>query len=72
MGLVTAKEVARAINLDKYGIFGVFMAWILMRITKIATINRFYRKHEHLSGREFLDAIFDAGVESLRNISDLH
>ena len=59
MGLVTAKEVARAINLDKYGIFGVFMAWILMRITKIATINRFYRKHEHLSGREFLDAILN-------------
>jgi len=59
MGLVTAKEVARAINLDKYGFFGVFMAWILMRITKIATINRFYRKHQHLSGPEFLDAILE-------------
>ena len=59
MGLVSAKEVARAINLDKYGFLGVFMAWILMRITKIATINRFYSKHEHLSGREFLDAILN-------------
>ena len=59
MGLVTAKEVARAINLDKYRIFGVFMAWILMKITKITTINRFYRKHEQLSGREFLDAILN-------------
>jgi len=59
MGLVTAKEVARAINLDKYGFFGVFMAWILMKITKITTINRFYRKHEHLPGPEFLDAILE-------------
>jgi len=26
MGLVTAKEVAKAINADKYGVFGTFVA----------------------------------------------
>ena len=59
MGLVTAKEVARAINLDKYGILGVFLAWVLMKITRISAINRTYRKYEHLEGREFLDAILE-------------
>ncbi|MBD0779550.1 lysophospholipid acyltransferase family protein [Maribacter sp. ANRC-HE7] len=57
MGLVTAKEVAKAINLDKYGFLGTFMGWVLMKITRISEINDFYTKHEHLEGMEFLDAI---------------
>ncbi|MBD1261483.1 lysophospholipid acyltransferase family protein [Maribacter polysiphoniae] len=57
MGLVTAKEVAKAINLDKYGFLGTFMGWVLMKITRISEINDFYTKHEHLEGIEFLDAI---------------
>ncbi len=57
MGLVTAKEVAKAINLHKYGFFGTFLGWILMKVTRISGINRFYRKHESLQGAEFLEAI---------------
>lgn len=57
MGLVTAKEVAKAINLDKYGFLGTFIGWLLMRITKISSINRFYDDHKHLEGLAFLDAI---------------
>ena len=30
MGLVTAKEVAEAIKLDKYGFLGTFAGWMLM------------------------------------------
>ena len=59
MGLVTAKEVAKAINLDRYGILGTFMGWLLMKITKISSINRFYDKHKHLEGIEFLEAILE-------------
>ncbi|MEA1785755.1 lysophospholipid acyltransferase family protein [Arenibacter sp. GZD96] len=57
MGLVTAKEVAKAIHLDKYGFFGTFMGWILMRVTQISNINNFYDQHKHLEGLDFLDAI---------------
>jgi len=57
MGLVTAKEVAKAINLDKYGFLGTFMAWGLMRATRISSINRFYDDNKHLEGPEFLDEI---------------
>lgn len=59
MGLVTAKEVAKAINLDRYGFLGTFMGWFLMKITKISSINRFYDKHKHLEGIAFLEAILE-------------
>ena len=59
MGLVTAKEVAKAINLDRYGFLGTFMGWILMQITQMTGINRFYDKHRHLEGPEFLDEIIE-------------
>ncbi|WP_411029667.1 GNAT family N-acyltransferase [Spongiimicrobium sp. 3-5] len=59
MGLVTAKEVARAINLHKYGFVGTFIGWILMKVTKISGINRFYDNHKHLEGIDFLDAILE-------------
>lgn len=59
MGLVTAREVAKAINLHKYGFLGTFIGWMLMRITKISSINRFYDNHKHLEGTAFLDAILE-------------
>lgn len=59
MGLVTAKEVAKAIHIHKYGFLGTFIGWLLMRITKISSINRFYDRHKHLDGIEFLDAILE-------------
>ncbi|WP_445383295.1 GNAT family N-acyltransferase [Robiginitalea sp. IMCC43444] len=59
MGLVTAKEVAKAIHLDKYGFLGTFFGWLLMHLTRISSINRFYRKHKGLSGTAFLDEIID-------------
>jgi putative hemolysin len=58
-GLVTAKEVAKAINADKYGFLGTFSGWILMKVLKISTINKFYKRNKHLSELDFLDAILD-------------
>ena len=59
MSLVSAKEVAKAINLDRYGPLGTFVGWVVMKLTRMATINRFYKAHKDLGGREFLDAILD-------------
>lgn len=58
-GLVTAKEVAKAIHADKYGFLGTFFGWILMKVLKISTLNKFYKRNKHLSGLDFLDAILD-------------
>ena len=59
MGLVTAKEVAKAINVDKYGVFGTFAGWLLMKSLKISTLNKIYDRNKHLSELEFLNAILD-------------
>ncbi|QNK76694.1 lysophospholipid acyltransferase family protein [Winogradskyella sp. PAMC22761] len=58
-GLVTAKEVAKAIHVDKYGFLGTFFGWVLMKVLKISTINKFYLRNKHLSDGAFLDAILD-------------
>ena len=57
MGLVTAKEIAKAINLDKYGFLGTFIGWFLMKVTRISTINKFYDTIAHLEGTDYADAI---------------
>lgn len=57
MGLVTAKEVAKAINLEKYGFVGTFIGWVLLKVTRIADINKFYDSVKHLNGQEYADAI---------------
>jgi len=59
MGLVTAKEVAKATNLDKFGVLGTFMAWTFLRVTKISNMNRRYDKISHLEGPDFLDAVLE-------------
>lgn len=59
MGLVTAKEVAKAIKADKYGVFGTFAGWLLMKTLKISTLNKIYDRNKHLSELEFLNAILD-------------
>ncbi|SFN51295.1 Putative hemolysin [Bizionia echini] len=58
-GLVSAKEVAKAIQLDKYGIIGTFAGWGLMKLLKISTLNAIYNRNKHLSDLKFLDSILD-------------
>jgi putative hemolysin len=59
MGLVTAKEVAKAINADKYGFLGTFSGWLLMKALKISTLNKIYNRNKHLKDVVFLNAILD-------------
>ncbi len=59
MGIVNAKEVAKAINVDKLGFVGTFLGWSLMRILKISAINKVYDKHKHLEGLDFMNALLE-------------
>jgi len=59
MGIVTAKEVARAINVTKYGFLGTFFGWMLMKVLKISKINAIYDKNKHLTDVPFLNAILE-------------
>ncbi|MEM8846168.1 MAG: lysophospholipid acyltransferase family protein [Bacteroidota bacterium] len=59
MGLVSAKEVAKVIGVNRYGFIGTFIGWLLMVVTKITTMNSFYNKNKNLSGTEFLESILN-------------
>lgn len=59
MSLVTAKEVAKVINLDKYGFIGTFFGWLLMIVFRISSINKIYNKHKHLKDLEFFTALLE-------------
>ncbi|MBK5208307.1 MAG: lysophospholipid acyltransferase family protein [Flavobacteriaceae bacterium] len=59
MSLVTAKEVAKVINLDKYGFIGTFFGWSLMKVLRISSINKIYNKHKHLKDLEFFTALLE-------------
>ncbi|MBL7472348.1 GNAT family N-acyltransferase [Robertkochia sediminum] len=59
MGLVTAREMAKAIGVDKYGPFGTFTGWILIKTLKISKLNRIYDRNKNKEGLDFLNAILD-------------
>nr|WP_314865605.1 GNAT family N-acyltransferase [uncultured Flavobacterium sp.] len=59
MGLVTAKEVAKAINTDKYGILGTFSGWVLMKVLRISELNNVYNRNKHLTEVAFLNGVLD-------------
>jgi len=75
MGLVNAKEVAKAINVDKFGFLGTFMGWSLMKILNLTTLNNIYDRNKHLQNLEFVNALleefeikFEIPEEDLRRI----
>ena len=59
MSLVTAKDIAKAIHVDKYGFLGTFLGWLLIKILRISTINTIYNRHKHLEGLTFFSALMD-------------
>jgi putative hemolysin len=59
MSLVTAKEISKVINLDKYGVFGTFLGWLLMKVLRISTINKIYNNNKHLKELDFFSALLD-------------
>ncbi len=75
MGLVNAKEVAKAINVDKFKFIGTFMGWSLMKILNITTLNNIYDRNKHLKDLVFINALieefeikFEIPEEDLRRI----
>ena len=59
MGLVTAKEIAKVINADKYGVFGTFTGWVLMKVLKISALNKLYDNNKHMNDVSFLNGLLD-------------
>ncbi len=59
MGLVSSKEIAGVIGLEKYGFLGTFIGWVLLKLLRISRLNRIYDKHKDKGDVAFLNAILD-------------
>lgn len=59
MGLVSSKEIAKVIHVDKLGFIGTFLGWVLIKILGISQLNKIYEKHKDKSDLDFLNAILN-------------
>ena len=75
MGLVTAKEVANAVKVSRFGFFGTAIGWVLIKVLKIDTLNKIYNRNKHLDELDFIEALlkefeirFEIPEEDLKRI----
>ena len=59
MGIVTAQEVAKVMNLQKLGPIGTAIGWILLRSTKLTTLNKEYDSRKNLNGIDFINSVLE-------------
>lgn len=59
MGIVTSKEIAKVIGVEKFGAFGTFTGWMLMKILRISAINKIYNNNKNKSDLDFLNGVLD-------------
>ena len=75
MGLVSAKEMARFLKVEKFGFVGVFVGDIILRITRISKLNAIYIANKHLKDAAFFNSLirdfnieFEVSKEDLKRI----
>ncbi|MBU3011045.1 lysophospholipid acyltransferase family protein [Polaribacter vadi] len=59
MALVTSKEIAQVIGLQKLGFIGTFIGWLLIKVLRISKVNKIYDKNKNKSDLEFLNAVLE-------------
>lgn len=75
MSLVSAKEIAKVLNINKFGFIGSAVGWIFLKILGISRLNKIYNKTKHLDKKEFLESLikefqinFEIPEEDLKRI----
>ncbi|KOY51855.1 GNAT family N-acyltransferase [Polaribacter dokdonensis] len=59
MPLVTSKEIAQVIGLQKLGVLGTFIGWLLIKVLRISAINKIYKKNKDKTDLAFLNGVLD-------------
>lgn len=75
MSIVTSKEIARVIGLEKFRFVGTFVGWLVLKVLRISAVNKVYDKNKHKTDLDFLDSItkdfnikFEIPKEDLKRI----
>jgi putative hemolysin len=59
MALVTSKEIAQIIGIEKFGFLGTFVGWLLIRVLRISSINKIYNNNKNKTDLDFLNGVLD-------------
>ena len=59
MPIVTSKEIAKGLNLNKLGFIGTFVGWLILKITGLSKVNKVYDNNQHLEGSAFTTAMLE-------------
>ena len=59
MALVTSKEIAQVIGLQKLGFLGTFVGWLLIKVLRISALNRIYNRNKAKTDLDFLNGVLD-------------
>jgi putative hemolysin len=57
MSLISAKEIAKVLNLSKFGFVGNSFGWLILKILGISRLNKIYDHTKHLEKDDFLEAL---------------
>ncbi|WP_298884604.1 lysophospholipid acyltransferase family protein [uncultured Polaribacter sp.] len=75
MALVTSKEIAQAIGIQRLGFLGTFIGWVLLKILRISAVNKIYDNNKNKSDLDFLNGVlkdcdikFEIPEEDLKRI----
>ncbi len=59
MGLVTSKEIAKVIGVEKLGFIGTFIGWILIKVLRISALNKIYNHNKNKTDLAFLNGVLE-------------
>jgi len=59
MSLVSSKEIAKVLNINKFGFLGNAIGWLVLKILGISKLNKIYDRNKNLNKNEFLDALIE-------------
>jgi putative hemolysin len=75
MALVTSKEIAKVLHLQKLGFVGQSIGWLFLRVLGFKTLNKIYDRNKNKTGVHFLDDVlkdcniqFEIPEEDLKRI----
>ncbi|OED42240.1 glycerol acyltransferase, partial [Flavobacteriaceae bacterium (ex Bugula neritina AB1)] len=57
MAVVTSKDIAKGLKLDKLGFIGTFVGWVILKVTRLSKVNRQYDGINHHQGLDFVNEV---------------
>ncbi len=59
MSLVTSRDIAKLLHLEKTGIFGRAVGYLIMHLLRLPAINKVYDRNKHKQGSEFFAGLLE-------------